>query len=167
MSLTLDNVLPQPVLHSDALPTPTIDAHAPHDHAPVGGAAGEEEVAKYGLDGGIFAGDAMTLTGSTKWDIFVIYIIFCVCFIAVCCLSILFMFWCCPARNADRMRGASIYWGASPTATRNNLRRLSSLRKLPPAGTIESALDGGGGGDATGSAGDSGVEIPPTVREEV
>ena len=165
MSLPSLNVLPQPVLHSDAHPTPTIDAHAPQSHAPVGGTPGAEEVAKYGLDGGIFTEDTMTLTGSTKWDIFVIYIIFCVCFIAVCCLSILFMFWCCPARNADRMRGASIYWGASPTATRNNLRRLSSLRKLPPDGTIESALDGGGDGAA--SAADSGVEIPQSVREEV
>ena len=102
-------------------------------------------------DGNIFLG---SITGSAKWDVFVIYICFCVLFIACCCLSVVAMFWCCPARSADvvgaggRGRGgggggngegreggrdggeggAGIYVGGSPS--RVMMRQSSSLRQF-------------------------------------
>jgi hypothetical protein len=77
----------------------------------------------------------MTITGSTKWDIFVVYILVCVLLIGVCCLFVLFLFWCCPAKERSSGAGlgaaaaTSIYL-ASPTATRIILRRSSSMRRI-------------------------------------
>lgn len=85
-------------------------------------------------DNGTAAGD-MYITGSTKWDIFVIYIIFCCFFITFCCLSVIFLFWCCPAREPGGARlgaNTSIYLGGSPTATttRLTMRRSSSMKRI-------------------------------------
>ena len=41
------------------------------------------------------------ITGALKWDLFVVYIIMCVIFIALCCCSITFMFLCCPAKKEN------------------------------------------------------------------
>ena len=50
-----------------------------------------------------------SITGSTKWDIFVVYILVCTVFIAFCCVCVIFMFWCCPAR--DPSGGAALSAG--------------------------------------------------------
>ena len=50
-----------------------------------------------------------SITGSTKWDIFVVYIIVCTVFIIFCCFCVICMFWCCPAR--DPSGGAALAGG--------------------------------------------------------
>jgi len=84
-----------------------------------------------------------SITGSTKWDIFVVYIVLCTVFILFCCVCVIFMFWCCPARDPSggaalssgggRFRGnTTIFIHGSPTATRfgSNYRRASSMRRI-------------------------------------
>ena len=74
------------------------------------------------------------ITGSTKWDIFVIYILFCIIFIATCCVSLFIMFWCCPAKDPHRLPGGGhtgVYIGGSPTVTRSVFRKsTSSVKKI-------------------------------------
>ncbi len=57
------------------------------------------------------------ITGSTKWDIFVIYIIFCLFFIGVCCVSFFCLFWCYPARSENSRLAVGTGGYALPTAT--------------------------------------------------
>ena len=47
-------------------------------------------------------GGGFTITGSLKWDIFVVYIMSCVVFITTCCVTLFFLFWCYPARESNR-----------------------------------------------------------------
>ena len=44
------------------------------------------------------------ITGVLKWDLFVVYIIMCVIFVALCCFSITCMFLCCPAKKENSHR---------------------------------------------------------------
>ena len=49
----------------------------------------------------------MTLiTGALKWDLFIVYLILCVIFVALCCCSITFMFLCCSTTPKDNTPGA-------------------------------------------------------------
>ena len=49
----------------------------------------------------------MTLiTGALKWDLFIVYLILCVIFVALCCCSITFMFLCCSTAPKDNTPGA-------------------------------------------------------------
>ena len=41
----------------------------------------------------------MNITGELQWDIFVVYLLFCVMFITCCCVSIACMFLCSPPQN--------------------------------------------------------------------
>ena len=41
------------------------------------------------------------ITGELQWDIFVVYLIFCVMFITCCCVSIACMFLCSPSQNNE------------------------------------------------------------------
>ena len=41
------------------------------------------------------------ITGELQWDIFVVYLIFCVMFITCCCVSIGCMFLCSPSQNNE------------------------------------------------------------------
>ena len=43
-----------------------------------------------------------SITGEIQWDIFVVYLIFCVMFIACCCISIACMFLCSPSQNQNQ-----------------------------------------------------------------
>ena len=54
------------------------------------------------------------ITGALKWDLFVVYIIMCVIFVALCCFSITCMFLCCPARNQN---GSRVVTPMTPFAT--------------------------------------------------
>ena len=58
------------------------------------------------------------ITGVLRWDIFVVYIIFCVIFVGCCCISILLMFYCCPAKES----GPALFASTASMATRESSR---------------------------------------------
>ena len=64
-----------------------------------------------------------SITGSTKWDIFVVYILVCTVFIAFCCVCVIFMFWCCPAR--DPSGGAALSAGGGRDAIHSGVLQIS------------------------------------------
>ena len=65
-----------------------------------------------------------SITGSTKWDIFVVYIVLCTVFILFCCVCVIFMFWCCPAR--DPSGGAALASGGGRDATQYDILVFSN-----------------------------------------
>lgn len=67
-----------------------------------------------------------SITGSTKWDIFVVYIVLCTVFILFCCVCVIFMFWCCPAR--DPSGGAALSSGGGRDATQCDILVFSDCR---------------------------------------
>ena len=66
-----------------------------------------------------------SITGSTKWDIFVVYIVLCTVFILFCCVCVIFMFWCCPAR--DPSGGAALASGGGRNATLCDIPECSPI----------------------------------------
>jgi hypothetical protein len=58
------------------------------------------------------------ITGVLRWDIFVVYIIFCVIFVGCCCFSILLMFYCCPAKES----GPPLFASTASIALHDNSR---------------------------------------------
>ena len=67
------------------------------------------------------------ITGILRWDIFVVYIVLCVIFVCFCCMSILLMFYCCPAKEAGQpllmTTTASVAFTETSTRSTRSTRR--------------------------------------------
>jgi hypothetical protein len=62
------------------------------------------------------------ITGSLQWDVFVVYIVFCVFFVTICCLFVVCLFWCRPSANPNNTHNSFFLLAGSPvTAVESRL----------------------------------------------